>query len=245
MTIAMLLRNTLEAARAARGRAGLMRRLRDGEWIAGAGGIALLASLFLPGTRGRERPWQAFSVLDVVLVAARAGAARAGRAPGHPPQPVAAGRVQRPHRHRRRAGDAADPLPDRQPARPERPRRRRARRLARPRSPLPRPSRAAGAPCAWKRSRPPRRHRSRTSRRQHPKRGQTLFRCRRGRELPAVSPSSEHASSTSARTRGRGRHPSRDRARHGTHGPVDDTAGSSLLHEAPAARSSAATSGSA
>ena len=43
MTIAMLLRNTLEAARASGRRAGLMGRLRDGEWIAGAGGVALLA----------------------------------------------------------------------------------------------------------------------------------------------------------------------------------------------------------
>jgi uncharacterized membrane protein len=65
-----------------------MRRLRDGEWIAGAGAVALLASMFLhwygaaielperitgPDTvvelRGAEATaWQAFGVLDVVLV---------------------------------------------------------------------------------------------------------------------------------------------------------------------------------
>jgi len=43
-----------------------MGRLRDEEWIAGAGGIALLASMFLhwyePATA-----WEAFSLLDVVL----------------------------------------------------------------------------------------------------------------------------------------------------------------------------------
>jgi drug/metabolite transporter (DMT)-like permease len=43
-----------------------MRRLRDGDWIAGAGGIALLASLFLGWYSGASA-WQAFSVLDVVL----------------------------------------------------------------------------------------------------------------------------------------------------------------------------------
>ena len=70
MTIAMLLRNTLEAARAAAGRAGLMGRLRDGEWIAGAGGVALLAAMFLHwyGDGPFElTAWQAFDVLDVVL----------------------------------------------------------------------------------------------------------------------------------------------------------------------------------
>jgi hypothetical protein len=67
-----------------------MGRLRDGEWIAGAGGVALLAALFLhwygvslepldqalpPGTIGvldifqgaEATAWQAFDVLDVVL----------------------------------------------------------------------------------------------------------------------------------------------------------------------------------
>jgi hypothetical protein len=43
-----------------------MRRLRAGEWIAGAGGIALLASMFLDWYSGASA-WQAFSVLDVVL----------------------------------------------------------------------------------------------------------------------------------------------------------------------------------
>ena len=59
-----------------------MRRLRDGEWIAGAGGVALIASLFLHwyGLEGELEPlavaagfslaatgWQSFGVLDVVL----------------------------------------------------------------------------------------------------------------------------------------------------------------------------------
>jgi hypothetical protein len=47
-----------------------MRRLRDGEWIAGAGGVALLAAMFLHwyGAGPFEvTAWQAFGVLDVVL----------------------------------------------------------------------------------------------------------------------------------------------------------------------------------
>jgi hypothetical protein len=58
-----------------------MRRLRDGEWIAGAGAVALLAAMFLHWYRldlpipadglGASLPeataWQAFGVLDVVL----------------------------------------------------------------------------------------------------------------------------------------------------------------------------------
>jgi glycerol-3-phosphate acyltransferase PlsY len=50
-----------------------MRRLRDGEWIAGAGAVALLASLFLhwygfSGGRGGEATaWQALALLDVFL----------------------------------------------------------------------------------------------------------------------------------------------------------------------------------
>jgi RsiW-degrading membrane proteinase PrsW (M82 family) len=62
-----------------------MQRLRDGEWIAGAGGSVLLVSLFLrwysasladlldgagvaaPGLSVTATAWQAFSVLDVVL----------------------------------------------------------------------------------------------------------------------------------------------------------------------------------
>ena len=54
-----------------------MRRLRDGEWIAGAGGLALLASMFLHwygldlallgGVAPEVTAWQAFDVLDVVL----------------------------------------------------------------------------------------------------------------------------------------------------------------------------------
>jgi hypothetical protein len=49
-----------------------MGRLRDGDVIAGAGGLALIASLFLDwyglGARGLGASgWEAFSVLDVVL----------------------------------------------------------------------------------------------------------------------------------------------------------------------------------
>jgi hypothetical protein len=47
-----------------------MGRLRDGEWIAGAGGVALLAAMFLHwyGAGPFEvTAWQAFGVLDVVL----------------------------------------------------------------------------------------------------------------------------------------------------------------------------------
>jgi hypothetical protein len=47
-----------------------MRRLRDGEWIAGAGGVALLAAMFLHwyGAGPFEvTAWQAFDVLDVLL----------------------------------------------------------------------------------------------------------------------------------------------------------------------------------
>lgn len=43
-----------------------MRRLRAGDWIAGAGGLALLAAMFLSWYSGASA-WQAFSVLDVVL----------------------------------------------------------------------------------------------------------------------------------------------------------------------------------
>jgi hypothetical protein len=57
-----------------------MRRLRDGEWIAGAGAVALIVSLFLHWyglsasfggieVRGLEATgWQALDVLDIVLV---------------------------------------------------------------------------------------------------------------------------------------------------------------------------------
>ena len=47
-----------------------MRHLRDGEWIAGAGGVALIAALFLHwyGSGPFEATaWQALDVLDVVL----------------------------------------------------------------------------------------------------------------------------------------------------------------------------------
>ena len=43
-----------------------MRRLRDGELIAGAGGLALLASLFLGWYSGASA-WEALSVVDVLL----------------------------------------------------------------------------------------------------------------------------------------------------------------------------------
>ena len=54
-----------------------MRRLRDGEWIAGAGAVALLASMFLHwygldaallgGLAAEATAWQAFGALDIVL----------------------------------------------------------------------------------------------------------------------------------------------------------------------------------
>jgi uncharacterized membrane protein len=52
-----------------------MKRVRDGEWVAGAGGVALLAGLFAGwyGSADRTGPgpeltaWEAFSVLDVAL----------------------------------------------------------------------------------------------------------------------------------------------------------------------------------
>jgi hypothetical protein len=43
-----------------------MSRLRAGEWIAGAGGVALLAALFVRWYSGASA-WSAFTVLDVVL----------------------------------------------------------------------------------------------------------------------------------------------------------------------------------
>ena len=43
-----------------------MRRLRAGEWIAGAGGVALLAVMFTGWYSGASA-WEALSVLDVVL----------------------------------------------------------------------------------------------------------------------------------------------------------------------------------
>jgi carbon starvation protein CstA len=49
-----------------------MRRLRDGEWLAGAAALLLLASLFLDWYgvgAGGASAWQAFGVLDVVLAA--------------------------------------------------------------------------------------------------------------------------------------------------------------------------------
>jgi hypothetical protein len=48
-----------------------MGRLRDGEWIAGAGGVALLAAMLLHwygvGGLAEVTAWQAFGVLDVIL----------------------------------------------------------------------------------------------------------------------------------------------------------------------------------
>jgi hypothetical protein len=43
-----------------------MRRLRDGEWLAAAGGAALLAALFLDWYGGLSA-WRAHAVIDVVL----------------------------------------------------------------------------------------------------------------------------------------------------------------------------------
>lgn len=45
-----------------------LRRLRAGEWIVGAAGLALLLSLFLPWYGpGDATAWQAFDVVDVLL----------------------------------------------------------------------------------------------------------------------------------------------------------------------------------
>jgi hypothetical protein len=45
-----------------------LRRLRTGEWIAGASGMALLASLFVPWyDPGSLSGWEALSALDVLL----------------------------------------------------------------------------------------------------------------------------------------------------------------------------------
>jgi hypothetical protein len=45
-----------------------LRRLRTGEWIAGASGVALLASLFMPWyDPGSLSGWEALSALDVLL----------------------------------------------------------------------------------------------------------------------------------------------------------------------------------
>jgi hypothetical protein len=43
-----------------------LRRLRAGEWLAGAGGIGLIASLFLPWFDG-ESGYEALTVVDVLL----------------------------------------------------------------------------------------------------------------------------------------------------------------------------------
>jgi hypothetical protein len=51
-------------------RAGWEIRRRSGEWIAGAGGVALPVAMFLDWCSGPSA-WQAFSVLDVVLALLR------------------------------------------------------------------------------------------------------------------------------------------------------------------------------
>jgi hypothetical protein len=76
-----------------------VRRLRLGEWLAAAGGAALIVSLLLPwyGARGRAETltgFESFSVVDVLLVAVAAlalalAAAQATRR--SPTVPVAAG----------------------------------------------------------------------------------------------------------------------------------------------------------
>jgi hypothetical protein len=55
-----------------------LRRLRTGEWIAGASGLVLFVSLFLPWYRVESTPavditaFEAFSVFDIMLVVAAA-----------------------------------------------------------------------------------------------------------------------------------------------------------------------------
>ena len=90
-----------------RRRVGLMRRLRDGEWLAAGGGVALLASLFLDWYGGRTA-WQGLAVIDVVLallalVPLALFAAQATR-----PQPRRARGPQRAHAARRAARRRAD-----------------------------------------------------------------------------------------------------------------------------------------
>jgi hypothetical protein len=52
-----------------------LRWLRPGDWVAGAGGVVLLVSLFLPwydvhGVSRHLTAWQAFSVIDLLLALA-------------------------------------------------------------------------------------------------------------------------------------------------------------------------------
>ena len=53
-----------------------LRRLRPGEWLLSAAAIVLVVSLFLPWytlpTGGRVTAWEAFAVVDVVLLACAA-----------------------------------------------------------------------------------------------------------------------------------------------------------------------------
>ena len=102
MTIAMLLRNTLEAAQAAADERASWPS-EPGELIAAAGGVALLVALFLdwyaPPDHARgltlDGRWQAFGVIDVLLallallaIAARRSSQR--HPPRAPRKPVAA-----------------------------------------------------------------------------------------------------------------------------------------------------------
>ena len=127
MTIAMLLRNTLEAPRRPQARRELS-RLRPGELVAAAGGVALLVSLFLdwyarrPVARSTAlTAWEAFAVIDVLL--ALAGAARRSRSPSlrrraaSPALPVALGVITA---TLGLARDAARRSPAPRPARAER-----------------------------------------------------------------------------------------------------------------------------
>jgi amino acid transporter len=70
-----------------------LRRLRAGEWLAAAGGIALIASLLLPWY-GDESGFEAFAVIDILLtlialVAVALGVLQATQ--DSPAKPVAAG----------------------------------------------------------------------------------------------------------------------------------------------------------
>lgn len=51
-----------------------LRRLRTGEWVLAAAGVALLVSLFLPWYSPGLSGWEAFTVLDVVLALIAASA---------------------------------------------------------------------------------------------------------------------------------------------------------------------------
>ena len=150
MTIAMLLRNTLHGGagggRRARGSGVELSRLRPGDLIAAAGGVALLVVMFLEWyaaggvTRVGDQEievsvganaWEAFAVTDIWLALTALAALALAGLTATPPEPGAARGRERDHldhRHHRRPARA---LPDPQPARAERVHRGQVRRVPR------------------------------------------------------------------------------------------------------------------